>query len=270
MQGASRAALSQAQEELAQRVADPAVATTLSEELFAVTDLLDGEPGLRRALTDATSPQGARSGLVRGLLGGRVSRATLDLVTGMVTGRWSHAGDLADATERLAVFAAAAAADDRGSLDDVEDEMFRFGRILGSEPELHAALSSPRASADAKRVLLERLLAGKVSDATLWLATRAALRPRGRSLEATLAEYSTLTSRWRERMIAVVRVAAALTEAQRQRLASTLSDLYGHSVQLNVILDPKVVGGMSIHIGDEVIDGSVSSRLAALRRRLAA
>jgi F-type H+-transporting ATPase subunit delta len=93
--------------------------------------------------------------------------------------------------------------------------------------------------------------------------------PRGRSLEASLDEYGRLAAAWRERLIAVVRVATGLTEDQRGRLAAALSQTYGHDVHLNVVVDPRVMGGMSVEIGDELIDGSVASRLAGLRQRLA-
>jgi F-type H+-transporting ATPase subunit delta len=271
LRGASRAALGSAQEELAAAVtADPAAAGPIGDELFGVAVLLDGEPALRRALTDATSPEGARTGLVRGLLGGRVSRPVLDLVAGMVITRWSAPRDLATAAERLAVMATAAMADTAGQLDNLEDELFRFGRILRGEPELRSALSSPQLPADRKRGLLGALLASRVTPAALRLITQAAVHPRGRSLDETLEEYARLAAAWRQRLIAVVRVAAELTAGQRERLEAVLSASYGHGIHLNVVVDPLVVGGMSVQIGDEFIDGSVASRLAALRRRLAA
>jgi F-type H+-transporting ATPase subunit delta len=166
--------------------------------------------------------------------------------------------------------ATAASADGAGDLDNVEDELFRFSRIDGAEPELHAALASPVLPDDRKRDLLNALLANKVTAASLRLITQATLHPRGRSLEANLAEYARLVAAWRERLIATVRVATALTDRQRERLTAALAAIYGHGIQLNVVLDPGVVGGISILIGDEFIDGTMSSRLAALRQRLAA
>jgi F-type H+-transporting ATPase subunit delta len=93
---------------------------------------------------------------------------------------------------------------------------------------------------------------------------------RGRSLDASLAEYARLAAQWRQRLIAVARVARELTARQRERLVSALESAYGHEIHLDVIVDPDVLGGMSIQIGDEFIDGSVASRLTTLRRRLAA
>jgi F-type H+-transporting ATPase subunit delta len=271
LRGASRTAVSTAQDELAAAVAaDPGAAASLSEELFAVAGLLDGETALRRALADATSPVNARTGLVRGLLGGRVSRVTLDLVANMVSARWSAPRDLPAAAERLAVQATAAMADAADQLDDLEDELFRFGRIVGQEPDLRAALASSQLPAERKRGLLDALLAGRVTPAALRLIGQAAVHPRGRSLEESLEEYARLAAAWRQRLIAVVRVAAGLTGSQRERLAAALSATYGRGIHLNVVVDPGIVGGMSVQIGDEFIDGSVASRLAVLKRRLAA
>jgi F-type H+-transporting ATPase subunit delta len=270
MRGASRAALAEAKEQLAAAVADPSAAATIGDELFEVTTLLDAEKGLRRALADSTIAVGARAGLVRGLLGGRVSGATLDLSVTLASLRWSVPRDLPDAAEQLAVLASSAAAESEGHLDDLEDELFRFGRIVSGEPELRSALSNPLLPAERKHALLEALLAGKVTPTALRLITQAAVHPRGRSLDASLEEYARLAAGWRQRLIALVRVAAELTASQRSRLVAALSATYGHDVHLNVVIDPAVVGGMSVQIGDEFIDGSVGSRLARLRRRLAA
>jgi F-type H+-transporting ATPase subunit delta len=269
MRGASRASMAAAREQLTAALEDQPAAAALGEELFAVAHLLDREPGLRRALTDATSPVAARSGLASELLDGRVSGAILDLVVGMAGARWSAPRNLADAAEELGVLATSAAAEGEGQLDDLEDELFRFGRIVSAEPDLRSALSDPQLPADGKRGLLDTLLADKVTPAALRLITQAAVYPRGRSLDASLDEYGRLAAAWRRRLIAVVRVATGLTEDERGRLAAALSHTYGHDVHLNVVIDPGVVGGISVQIGDEFIDGSMASRLAELRQRLA-
>jgi F-type H+-transporting ATPase subunit delta len=269
MRGASRGSFIMAREQLTTALADRADPAVLGEELFAVTHLLDREPGLRRALTDATSPTAARSGLARRLLDGRVSAPTVDLVSGMADLRWSWPRDLADAAEELGVLATAAAAEGAGQLDDLEEELFRFSRIVSTEPALRSALEDQGRPDEGKRGLLDTLLAAKVSPAALRLITQAVIYPRGRNLETTLDEYGRLAAAWRQRLIAVVRVASGLTEQQRGRLAAALSHTYGHDVHLNVVVDPRVVGGISVQIGDEFIDGSVASRLATLRQRLA-
>jgi F-type H+-transporting ATPase subunit delta len=259
-----------ARDSLAAAVADPSAAAAVGDELFAVTDLLDREPGLRRALSDPASAASARTGLARALLADRVGPATFGVVTTLVSQRWSVQGDLPDAAEQLAVLADCAAADSEGQLDNLEDELFRFGRIIGTEPGLRSALADPDAPSQAKRGLLATLLAGKVTPAALRLITQAAVHPRGRSLDASLAEYARLAADWRQRLIAFVRTAIELTASERSRLVTALSAIYGRDVHLNVVIDPAVVGGISVQIGDEFLDGSVGSRLAQLRRRLAA
>jgi F-type H+-transporting ATPase subunit delta len=270
MRGTSRASLADAKDRLVALAARTASPTELGRELFEVADLLDHEAPLRRALADASSARDARAGLVAGLLGSRVSADTLELLTAVATSQWSSAADLVDAIEQLAVLAVVIDADQAGRLDDLEDDLFRFGRVLGTQAELRAALGNPFAPADAKQELVASLLAGQTGPETVELVTQAALHPRGRSLDRTLEEYARLAAEQRERLVAEVRVATELSAAQRRRLAAALSRAYGHDVHLNLVLDPHVVGGMIIRVGGEQIDASVATRLAEARRELTA
>ena len=269
MRGASRASLAEAKEQLAAVIAGGADLDRLGDELFAVTGLLDSQPALRRALSDPTRPAGAKQALAEQLLGPRIAPGTLELVRGLVGSRWAQPEDLADAAEELAALTIIEIADQENKLDDLEDELFRFGRIVNAEPELRSALSSPFIPADRKHELLDSLLGGKVTRPTLRLVTQAADQARGRSLDASLDEYARLAAERRERLVAEVHVATALTAAQRRRLAAALAATYGHDVHLNIVIDPRVVGGMTVEISGELIDGSMASRLAGLRRRLA-
>jgi F-type H+-transporting ATPase subunit delta len=270
MRGPSRASLAAAKEQLPASVTSAAEARTLSDDLFAIVHLLDEEPGLRRALTDSSRPPRARRDLARRLLRGRVSDATVSFFAGLVAERWSAPGDLADAVDQLAVLAIAAAAERGRHLDDLEDQLFRFGRVVESAPNLRNALSNSQVPARYKRQLLDTLLEGKVNVDTRRLIDEAAEHSRGRSLDASLNEYARLAAQWRQRLIATARVALPLTGRQRERLISALEAAYGHEIHLDVIIDPHVLGGMSVQIGDEFIDGSLASRLSSLRRRLAA
>lgn len=270
MRGASRASLAAARDKLASVIEAGAQAGQLGDELFAVTTLLDAQSALLRSLSDPSRDAGARTALAAQLLDGKVGPATLEVLTAAVSGRWSVPDDLADATEQLAVLAIAETADAGGQLDDLEDELFRFGRIVNAAPQLRVVLSNPFSPADGKRELINELLEGKVAAPTLRLIVQAAVRPRGRSLDASLAEYARLAAQRRARLVAEVHVATGLTEGQRGRLAAALAAAYGHDVHLNVVLDPDVIGGISIKTGDEVIDGSMAARIASLRRRMAA
>jgi F-type H+-transporting ATPase subunit delta len=272
MRGTSRASLSAAKDRLAGALASGTAdqATRLGEDLFAVTNLLDREPALRRALSDPSREPADRSALAGSLLTGKVSAPALAQVTGLAEARWSSPSDLADATETLAVVALAQAADFRSELDETEDQLFRFGRIVQANPALRSALSNQFTPAFGRRELVTELINGKVTDAALRLITQAAAQPRGRSLDASLESYANLAAELRERLVAEVRVAVPLTDEQRSRLAAALAAAYGHDVHLNIVLDPDVLGGMSVRVGDELINGSIASRLAELRRGLAA
>ncbi len=270
MRGVSRASLAQAQERLEPLTAEPADAERLGNELFAVAGLLSGQPALRRALGDPSRPARARAALATTLLSGKVSAAATELIGSIAADRWSSPGDLIAAIEQLAVEAVAAAAEHAGRLDDLEDDLFRFGRIVRGKLDLRDALTDPFAPAERKRRLVEELIAGKVTPEALLLITQAAVNPLGRSLDTSLEDYARLAAARRERLVAEVHVAVPLSAEQRGRLAAALAAAYGRQVHLNIVLDPRVAGGMSVEIGEELIDASVASRLAEARRRLAA
>jgi F-type H+-transporting ATPase subunit delta len=268
MRGASRASYAELRERLAATVPGAPIAAQVGDELFAVTRLLDSEHGLRRALADTAKPGEEKAALVTRLLRGRVAQATTDLVAEAAAARWATPGDLADAVEQLAIEALALAAQFDGTLDDLEDDLFRFGRVVSGQPQLRSALIGPTTGA-AKEGLLRDLLATKVSTPSLSLITQLLTHPRGRSPQAALDLAATIAAHRREQLIAVVRVATELTPAQRQRLARVLSAQHGRGIHLNVVLDPTVIGGMSVQIGDELVDGTAASRLAEVRRKLA-
>lgn len=272
MRGPSRASLSAAKDRLAAALAGttPAEASQVGDELFAVLDLLDREPGLRRSLSDPSLDRSARIGLAQALFTGKISATTLDLITVTAGLRWSEPADLTDAIEELAVFATAEAADGLGLLDELEDELFRFARIVEGNPGLRAALSNQFVPPEGRASLVTALVSGKASAPGLRLITQAAAHPRGRSLDVGLEHYAHLAAALRERLVAEVHVVTPLTEEQRGRLAAALVSAYGHDVHLNVVLDPDLIGGITVRIGDELINGSVASRLAELRRQLAA
>ena len=242
----------------------------VSEGLFAVAGLLDREPSLRRALTDpASSPDGRRR-LVDALLGAQLPRPALDTVRELAAQAWQSPADLREAVETVAKQAALTAAQADGALDDVEDELFRFARLLEREPALRAALTDPGLPRDRKTELLRSLLGGRAQPATVRLVDVVVTRPRGRSLETSLEELSRMAAARRQRLVAQVRVARPLDSPQVERLANALARMYGRQVALQVDVDERVLGGMQVRIGDEVLDGTVARRLADARRRLGA
>ncbi|WP_407549938.1 F0F1 ATP synthase subunit delta [Streptomyces sp. Pv4-95] len=270
MNGASREALASAREQLDALTDNTSVdAATLAEELAAVTALLDREVSLRRVLTDPAQTGQARAELAERLLGGRVGGPTTELVSGMVRSRWSRSRDLSDSIEELAYSADLVAAQRAGQLDDVEDELFRFSRIVTSNPELRSALTDQNASVTAKTELLRSLLGGRANPVTERVVVRLVGQPRGRSLEAGFDALSKLAASRRDRMVAVITSAVPLSEGQRQRLGAALAATYGRQIHLNLDVDPEVLGGVQVRIGDEVINGTIADRLDEVARRMA-
>jgi len=247
----------------------PTAATRLADELFAVVGLLDTEHGLRRALSDPGKPAAEKAAVTATLLHGRVTGRTEALVVAAAESRWATSGDMVDALEELAIGAMVLAADADDGLDELEDGLFRFGRVIASQPDLRAALADLSLPADRKQGLLDTLLSGKVTAVTLRLISQMVAHPRGRQLTVSLDMCASIAARRREQLIAVVRTATELSQPQRRRLADALAASYGHPVHLNVVIDPSVVGGISVQIGDELIDGTAASRLVAVRRKLA-
>jgi len=281
MSGASRDSLSYVRERLqalvegraaVRRAGEPAEQPDLAAvgaELFAFVQLLDREARLRRLLSDPAQPGSRKSALLRELVGSQLREPTLMLLDTLVRARWSRSGDLVDAAEVLAVEAQAAAAERAGELDDLEDELFRFGRIIDANPPLRIALSDRAAPLESRLALVDALVDDKVTATTRSLVRQAVAHPRGRTLDGSLDAYGRLAAQRRQRLVAVVRTAVDLTNEQRQRLADALAGMYGHEVQLNVDVDPSVVGGLVVRIGDEVVDGTMATRLAEARRLLA-
>lgn len=268
MRGLSRASLAEVEERF-NAVAGSADLGALSDELFAVADLLDREHGLRRALSDPARAAEQKARVVHNLLDGKVGAAALATTEAAVSAKWSRAGDLADVLERLGVVSAAAEAEGQGRLDEVEDELFRFGRIVAGNPGLRRALADAAAPEEGKRELLRGLLEGKVAQSSLRLIAQLVVHPRGRSLETGLEEVGQLVAQQRQRLVAVVRSAVELSEAQKTRLVTWLSTSYGRDVHLNVEVDKRVLGGFSVRIGDEIIDTTIVGRIEEVRRRLA-
>lgn len=270
MHGASREALAAARERLDALTDNTSVdAAQLAGELAAVTALLDREVSLRRVLTDPAQAGEAKAELAQRLLGGQVGGETVDLLAGLVRSRWSQTRDLVDALEQLADTADLTAAQRAGTLDNVEDELFRFGRIVTSNTELRAALTNRSATKAAKGELLRSLLGGRADAATERLVTRLVTAPRGRSLESGLESLSKLAAERRDRMVAVVTSAVPLSDGQKQRLGAALAKLYGRQMHLNLDVDPEVLGGIRVQVGDEVINGSLADRIEDAGRRMA-
>lgn len=241
---------------------------TLGDELFAVTRLVVAQKPLRTHLADPSVERDARIGLIRQVLDGKVGEPTLDVVSGLVGSRWSRSLDLVEGLESMARRATLGVAEKDGTLDEVEDQLFRFGRILDREPELLALLADTTQPDDKRVTLLDSLLGDRVSPVTSALLRQTVRIPRGRALDLAAEELAELAAARRDRYVATVSTAVALTDEQERKLADTLTRIYGRPMSLQIELDESLLGGLVVEVGGEVIDGSVAGRLAAAGRHL--
>ena len=240
-------------------------ADKVAGELFAVAGLLRDEPSVRRVATDASLPPEPKQALVRSVLEGKVDAATLSLVASAAGKRWTSSRDLPDALERLGELSAVASVG--GDADRLADEVFALSRTISGNPGLRDALSDPgRTRADKER-LLDDLLTGKVLPATLVLAKQS-LAGTYHTVAAALENYRKVAAEAQGEYVATVRVVSPLADGERERLTRALTEQYGREIHVNEIVDPSVIGGIHVEIGDDVIDGTVSSRLDDARRKL--
>lgn len=237
--------------------------------LFAVVGLLGEERALRAMLADPAIGDGTKTETIKRLFSGRVSDLAVELLTTIATSRWSSDADMVDATEEAGATLILMGAEADGNIDRVEEELFRFGRAIDANPPLQMALTDPAATAEQKAGIVRTLLEGKAANETVLLVAHVAGSLRGRRIQDAIARLSELAAARRGRVVADVRSAIALTDAQRERLAAALGRLHGRDVELNIEIDPAVIGGIEVRIGDEVIDGTAATKLEQARRRLA-
>ena len=242
-------------------------AATLANDLFIILSSLTSSIGLRRALTDSARDSAAKSELISNLYGKNITAPTQALLAQAASLRWSSPGEIADAVENLAVEAATAAAEKNNELEKLENQLFDFARILKANPGLRQALNTSVDTDASKLSLLEALVKGKYANSTVELLRRVITR-RGRSIDATLAAYSHYVAARKDRLVAHVKSAVELSDAQLSKLLSALSKQMGREVHINLEIDSKVLGGMSIRYADDVIDGTIVNRLAEAGRAL--
>lgn len=268
MQGASRESLAAVRERLdaLQGGSDAAALESIAQGLLSVVRLLDREGNLRRTLGDPTTSAHAKGQLLDSLLGSQLGVETMDLLKATVSQRWSSARQLVDGVEVLGVTAIFLVAEKQGELDRVTDDLFRFARTVAGEPLLRSTLTDRSLDNERKQALLDGLLEGKAAAGTRHVVKTLVLSPRGRTLEDGLAKYAQLAADVRKRTLATVTTAVPLDDTQRQRLSAVLTAQLGREIQLQVEVDPSVVGGVLVRVGDELIDGSTRHRLAQAGR----
>ncbi|WP_431236941.1 F0F1 ATP synthase subunit B/delta [Mycolicibacterium aichiense] len=244
--------------------------SALSDDLASVAGLLIAEPILARHLAESSGEVDAKKQLIHRLLDGKVGDKTLDLLETAVSVRWSLTSDLVDAVEHVARLALLTRAERDDQADEVEEQLFRFTRILDEQPRLTSLLGDYTAPAEGRIELLRKVLgdgSGASAIATALLVQTISLLRGDRADEAVLALAQLAVAR-RGEVVAQVSAAAELSSEQRTRLTEVLTRIYNHPVSVQLNIDPSLLGGLSVAVGDEVIDGTLSSRLDAAVTRL--
>ncbi len=248
--------------------ASAATASELSAHLFFAAETFATNTSLRRAFSDASRDAASKSALVKDLFGSKISSSASTLLSEIAGLRWSAAGDLVIVIEQLAIEAEATAANADGALDRLEAEFFEVSRVIAENFELRKALVG-NGSVEAKGALIADVLSKSALASTVKLAVALVTSLRGRSIEAAFADYLFGLAHRRNRLIALVRVATELTDAQKSRLAAAIEKQVGQPIAINVQVDSSILGGVSVKFADELVDGSISNRLAGAGRALA-
>ena len=254
----------------------PVASLQLANELFGILATVDSSAGLRRALTDPSRSSDEKSALVRQLFSGKVSADAVEIASGLAGSRWASARDIGDALETLAASVVIAVAENRSAvsasgltgLEALENDLFSFNQVVESNHEVQRALSEPQASPAAKIALAEKLVPNASAEAKV-LIGQAVSHPRGLKVTKLIRRFAELAAKRQQRWIATVGVSRPLTATQMSRLQTGLNALYGRELKINLSVDPALIGGIRIQVGDEVVDASVVARLGQLHRQLA-
>lgn len=242
-----------------------AVSLTAGEQLLDASLVVAGSPQLRAALADGTAEVENRRGIAAAVFAGYAPVAKT-VLEALVSQRWSSAGDLVAGIEELGIRAVADSAPKSVSIDE---ELFAFSAAVSSSAELELALGSKLGEVDGRISLVKDLLGNKASEQTVAIVTALIAQPRGRRVGELLRYAANLVAEQAGVAIATVTVANALSKASVERLQKALTAQYDKEIRINEIVDPRVLGGMRVQVGDEVIDGTISNRISDLRLQLA-
>lgn len=263
MGSATSQALTTAREALAKQGGKDGL--TVGTQLFAAAHVIGGSPALRSALADPSADPKAKTAVIAKVFSA-TGAAARDLLSGLVAARWSTHDDLLAGIEEIGIRAVAGSAPKGTS---IESELFAFGDAVSSDAELELAVGSKLGSAEAKSALVTALLTKKASAQTLAIVDHLVQQPRGRRIGGLLRGAASIVADQAGLTIATVTTAAPLSAAQAKRLGDALSKNYGRELQLHLRVDPALIGGVRVQVGDDVIDGSVATRITDLRLQLA-
>ncbi len=250
---------------------DDATLTTLADELASVAQLLTREVVVTRYLVTRAEDSAPRIQLLERLLADKVGGPTLEVLRSAVSERWSDTEDLIVALQHIARQAFLVRAERAGQIDEVADQLFWFSRILDEQPHLATLLGDTTVPAEKRVTLLRNVIGGAGKDvnpiaAELLAQTIELLE--GEPAEDAMLRLAGVAVARHGAVVAQVSAAAELSESQRSRLTEVLSRVYNNPVTVQMHVDPDLLGGLTVSVGDEVIDATLSSRLAKAQTQL--
>lgn len=265
MRSSSEAALDSVRKEWDQTLAGLSVSLIpIGQELFQVSDAVAQHVSFCRGLTDASRTSHDREELARAVFATSVSAPVMTLILSVVSRRWSAENDVVSAFEELALQTLLASAQRTGALDSLEEELYRTLRLLRRERELRVTLGDRTFTGEQREVLARQVFTAEVPE-TLELVARAVHRAPEPTIVQSLGRYIEQAAERGKHLVASVTVASELTQAQVDRLTLILHEKYGADVAVHISVNPRVVGGMRIRVGEDVIDGTLETRITRVR-----
>lgn len=241
------------------------VSLSTALELFAASNALQQSSQLRSALSDPSAEAAAKEQVVRAVFGAKFQPEVTSLLLTLSKLRWSASRDLPATLEQLGVRVIARLSSD---IDALQAELFSIEQLSAGDGELELALSSTKATAEKKQALVHKLVGGKVSEQAMALANQAHESRSYKRYAQVLGQYGVWVAEYAGESVARIRVAKPLSSDQLQRLEKALNASYGKKLQINVEIDPTVIGGVHIAVAGEVIDATLLTKLSHARLQL--
>lgn len=235
-------------------------------DLFKIIEAVSSSLGLRRAFTDPASTSEARKALAQRLFGGKASEAALKVFGLAIELNWRNPHSLLDSLERQGIRILLKEAAENGKLDEAVAQLQDFLSVVSQNSGLREALQNDTYEVAHRAGLVSSLVGGQALDLVEELLRRAVAKSQ-HNFVITIQSYLQIAAQLRSRQIAQVAVAKELTDEQRARLRGILAHQTGREVDLQIVIDPKVIGGMRIQMADDLIESTVAGRLEDVQRQ---